>query len=123
VAAADSKDLSDEVTALGLIADPDDRRLHIFACVGAPACASASVNARGDASRLARVPLSECRTIHVSACAKSCAHRGPAALTLVGRDGRYDLIREGTTTGTPALTGLTIDQIVALLQSAEGQRP
>ena len=123
VAAADSKDLSDEVTALGLIAGPDDRRLHIFACVGAPACASASVDARGDASRLARVPLNKCRTIHVSACVKSCAHRGPAALTLVGRDGRYDLIHDGTTTGTPALTGLTIDQIVALLQSAEGQRP
>ncbi len=124
VADADSKDLSDEVTALGLIADPSDRRLRIFACVGAPSCGCASVDARGDASRLAAaIAIDEARTIHVSACAKSCAYRGPAGFTLVGRDGLYDLIREGTTTDTPALTALGIDQIVALLQSGEGQRP
>ena len=34
-------------------------------------------------------------TIHVSGCAKGCAHRDKAAITLVGRDGRYDLVRNG----------------------------
>ena len=61
-------------------------------------------------------------TLHVSGCVKSCAHRGPASLTLVGRDGRYDLIRNGSAADRPSLTGLTIDQIEALLQSAKGQR-
>ena len=121
VADADSKDLRDEVTALGLIADPSDRRLHIFACVGAPCCGCASVDARGDASRLASVTATTgACTIHVSACAKSCAHRGSAALTLVGRDGLYDLIRNGSAGDRPALTGLSIGQVEALLQSAEG---
>ena len=62
-------------------------------------------------------------TLHVSGCSKSCAHRGAASLTLVGRDGRYDLIRNGSAAERPSLTGLTIDQIEALLQSAKGQRP
>ena len=53
IAAADAKRLADEVTALGLIAEPTDPRLNIFACVGAPDCRSASVDARGDAARLA----------------------------------------------------------------------
>ena len=62
-------------------------------------------------------------TIHVSGCVKSCAHRGPAALTLVGRNGRYDLIRNGSTTDRPSLSGLGIDQVAALLQSVKGQHP
>ena len=62
-------------------------------------------------------------TLHVSGCSKSCAHRGAASLTLVGRDGRYDLIRNGSAAGRPSLSGLTIDQIEALLQSAKGPRP
>ena len=71
-------------------------------------------------------PLFEPRamtTLHVSGCSKSCAHRGRASLTLVGRDGRYDLIRNGSAADRPSLTGLTVDQIEALLQSAKGQRP
>ena len=63
------------------------------------------------------------QTLHVSGCSKSCAHRGAASLTLVGRDGRYDLIRNGSAAGRPSLTGLTIDQVEALLQSAKGQHP
>lgn len=122
VAATAKQDLSDEVNGMGLIADTADPRLHILACVGAPSCQSASVDARGDASRLAALgPAAPGLTIHVSGCAKSCAHRGPAALTLVGRDGRYDLIRDGSPQDTPVLTGLGIDQVLAVLQAAKGQ--
>ena len=53
VSASDEMNLRDEVTALDLITDPADPRLDIFACVGAPSCLSASVDARGDAVRLA----------------------------------------------------------------------
>ena len=123
LAAADAKRLSDDVEALGLIADPADPRLNIFACVGAPSCMSASVDARGDAARLAAaIRATRDDSLHVSGCSKSCAHRGSASLTLVGRDGRYDLIRNGSAADRPSLTGLTVDQIEALLQSAKGQR-
>jgi sulfite reductase beta subunit-like hemoprotein len=123
IAAADEQRLTDEVTALDLITDPADPRLNIFACVGAPSCLSASVDARGDAGRLAASIGATDETLHVSGCSKSCAHRGPASLTLVSRDGRYDLIRNGTAADRPSLTGLTIDQVEALLESARGQRP
>ena len=123
IAAGDEDSLRDEVTALGLIADPADPRLNIFACVGAPDCMSAGVDARGDAARLATIiGAGHNDMLHVSGCSKSCAHRGPASLTLVGRDGRYDLIRNGNATGRPSLVGLSIDQIEALLQSVKGQR-
>jgi precorrin-3B synthase len=123
VSASDEMNLRDEVTALGLIADAADPRLNIFACVGAPSCLSASVDARGDAGRLAASIGATDETLHVSGCGKSCAHRGPASLTLVSRDGRYDLIRNGTAADRPSLTGLTINQVEALLESARGQRP
>ncbi|MGH6825283.1 precorrin-3B synthase [Methyloceanibacter sp.] len=124
ITAADADRLADEVSALGLIADPTDPRLTIFACVGAPSCASATVDARGDAARLAAaIGVTRDQTLHVSGCGKSCAHRGSASLTLVGRDGRYDLIRNGSAIGRPSLTGLSIDQIEALLLSAKGPRP
>lgn len=123
IAPADAQRLTDEVTAIDLIADPADPRLNIFACVGAPDCMSASVDARGDAARLAAIiGAVRDQTLHVSGCSKSCAHRGSASLTLVGRDERYDLIRNGAATDRPSLTGLNMDQIEALLQSAKGER-
>ena len=123
IAAGDEDSLRDEVTALGLITDPADPRLNIFAFVGAPDCMSAGVDARGDAARLATIiGAGHNDMLHVSGCSKSCAHRGPASLTLVGRDGHYDLIRNGNATGRPSLVGLSIDQIEALLQSVKGHR-
>jgi precorrin-3B synthase len=122
--AADAESLAADVIALGLIADRADPRRNVSACVGAPACSSATVDARGDAARLApSISAMNGATLHVSGCAKSCAHRGAAALTLVGRDGRYDLIRNGAAGDRPSLTGLTAGQVEALLQSATGQRP
>jgi precorrin-3B synthase len=124
VADANIERLSDVVTALGLITDPTDPRLNIYACVGAPSCQSASVDTRGDAGRLAAITgTRRDQTLHISGCGKSCAHRGSASLTLVGRDGRYDLVRNGNSAGRPSLSGLTIDQIEALLQSAKRPHP
>ena len=64
----------------------DDPRRHVVACAGAPICASAHI-----ASRAHRRPPSPRRravarrhVIHVSGCAKGCAHAAPAALTVVG---------------------------------------
>jgi precorrin-3B synthase len=124
VATADANAVSDEVASLGLIADPSDPRLRIFACVGKPACPSATVDARGDATRIAAILGKDGReTLHVSGCVKSCAHRGCAALTLVGRDGRYDLIRNGMASDRPSLTGLCVDEILALAGVAREHVP
>ena len=123
VSASNAATLAEEVTDLGLIVDPADPRLNIFACVGAPSCRSASVDARGDAARFAgAIRATRKETLHVSGCSKACAHRGAATLTLVGRDGRYDLIRNGSAADRPSLTGLNLDQVEALLRSARGQR-
>ncbi len=84
-----------DATALGLIVDENDPLLRIEACPGAPACKSSSVDTRGDARRLAARGFDG--TIHVSGCAKGCARSTPADLTLVGEDGRYGVVHNGTT--------------------------
>jgi precorrin-3B synthase len=95
----------------GFITDPDDPRRSIAACAGAPACASASVPTRADAAFLASRGL---RDIHVSGCAKGCAH--PAATTtLVGAAGRYNLIRHGRADDAPDVAGLIIAQAAEML--------
>jgi precorrin-3B synthase len=123
VAASNSATLVEAVRALGLIADPTDPRLAIFACVGAPACVCASVDARADAARLAASAAANGLRIHVSGCAKGCAHASPAALTLVGRDGRYDLVRDGKAGDPPARTGLSIAQVIAQLDTEQRSQP
>jgi precorrin-3B synthase len=82
------------VDAPGFIVDDNDPLLRIEACPGSPACASATVDTRADARRLAAIGLAG--TIHVSGCAKGCARSAVADLTLIGQDGRYGVVRNGT---------------------------
>jgi precorrin-3B synthase len=73
----------------GWVVRPDDVRRHVVACAGAPACASASLSTRQLAPAIAHAAkslLDGSITIHVSGCAKGCAHPGAAALTFVGPD-------------------------------------
>ena len=44
---------------------------------------------------------------------KGCACRDAATLTFIGRDGGYDLVREGTADGSPTLTGITSRDLAA----------
>lgn len=97
--AAAGQELLDGARSIGLIVDDRDPLLRIEACPGAPACASGTVDARGDARRLARL-VAERRfdgTVHVSGCAKGCARSAPSDLVLVGEAGRYGVVRDGTT--------------------------
>ncbi len=87
----------------GFITDPNDPRLALAACVGQPDCASASVAAPKDALVLAGLTP---ELVHVSGCAKGCAHPKRAAFTFVGRNGLYDLVENGKADGVPVLTGL-----------------
>ncbi len=68
---------------------PDDPRLRIRACIGAPGCLSGQAPARAVAEDfLPLVPVHG--ILHLSGCAKGCAHPKPAARTFIGRNGRLE---------------------------------
>lgn len=92
------------VGAAGFVTTPHDPILTTDACPGAPFCPQAQVETRTLARQLAgRVAGS----LHVSGCAKSCARRGPASVTLVGRNGRFDLVKQGRVGDEPVKRDLT----------------
>ena len=88
-----------------------DQPSPIVACPGKPACASGTVPARTDAATLQAAGF---KHIHVSGCAKGCAYP-TAARTLVGRNGRYDLVRSGRASDRPDLSGLTLAEVMVAL--------
>src|SRR3712207_8609164 len=70
---------------------PRSRLFPYTALFRSPACAGASTPTRDDAGGLAeaaRPLVAAGGTLHVSGCAKGCAHPRPAALTLVGCEDR-----------------------------------
>jgi len=83
---------------LGFIVRADDPRLTVVACAGAPVCASAHIAARAMAPLIAAAAAPLIRqglTVHVSGCAKGCAHPARAALTVVGHAAGCALIAKG----------------------------
>lgn len=90
----------------GLITDPADPILRITACTGAPACPQALGDTRNLARHLAPY-LATTQTLHLSGCAKGCAHPAPADTILTATAQGYDLIRNGTASDTPSLRDLT----------------
>jgi precorrin-3B synthase len=93
------------------ITNPDDPRLTTHACSGAPYCPQASVETRKLASQLA---VSTGGNLHVSGCAKGCALPHAADVTLVGRDGAFDLVLNGSPWEEPSQRGLDPNQIINL---------
>jgi precorrin-3B synthase len=89
----------------GLVTRADDPLLRVIACTGAPACPQAHAETRGLAAVLAPFIAAHAH-LHVSGCAKGCAHRGMSSITLVGTDDGFDLIRGGGTRDNPAMRGL-----------------
>lgn len=89
---------------LGFIVAADDPRRRIIACAGAPICSSAYIAARALAPRAAEIAPSHLNglpEVHISGCAKSCAHAGSAALTIVGSPDGCALIASGAARDTP----------------------
>ena len=111
------------------ITDPNDARLAVIACPGAPACASADAPTQGDA--LALAPLARALspsgvTLHVSGCAKGCARPAATAITLVARGGLYDLVTQGRASDMPVQHDLDLNACRAALRAmaaTEGARP
>ncbi|MGH6674518.1 MAG: precorrin-3B synthase [Xanthobacteraceae bacterium] len=89
---------------LGFIVRSDDPRRHVVACSGAPFCASGHIAARTVAPAVAEAVAQfrgDSFTIHVSGCAKGCAHSAPAALTISGTPDGCALIADGVARDAP----------------------
>lgn len=100
--------------AANLIADPHDPLLRVDACPGAPACPQATVQTRPLARKLAGI-IPPGSSLHVTGCAKGCARQSAADLTLIGRDGRFDLLRHGTVRDTPETRSIAPDAVPDLV--------
>jgi precorrin-3B synthase len=83
---------------LGFIVRSDDLRRRVIACAGAPVCASAHIASRALAPLVAAHAE---HTIHISGCAKGCAHAAPAALTIVGTADGCALVANGSARDAP----------------------
>lgn len=97
---------------LGFIVDARDARRRIAACAGAPACTSGHIPSRQIAAQIAeRLPQGGF-ALHVSGCAKGCAHPRPAPLTIMGTARGVELIR-GETIQRLSNDSLYTDDLVA----------
>lgn len=96
-----------------LIRDPADPRLKVSVCPGAPECPQARAATRDLARALApMIPAG--RGLHVSGCAKGCAHPAPEALTLTATaPDRFDLIAGGRAADPPIRCGLSPAALLA----------
>ncbi len=88
-----------------LILTPGDPLRRVQACTGAPGCSQASVGTRDMARRLAP-GIPDGQIWHVAGCAKGCAWPQRADVTLVGRDGAFDLVNSGRPWDEPHRRGL-----------------
>src|SRR5262249_6439668 len=81
---------------LGFLVDARHPRRRIVACPGAPSCTSGLIAARAIAAELApRLPAS-LSLVHISGCAKGCAHPAPAPLTIVGTAHGCGIVDDGS---------------------------
>jgi precorrin-3B synthase len=96
----------------GLVTRGGDPLLRVVACTGAPSCPEAYAETRALAASLApHIP--EDARLHVSGCAKGCAHPGSSALTLVGTADGFDLVRDGSPRDAAQMHGLTRAELLA----------
>lgn len=99
----------------GLVSDPADPILRVFACTGAPGCLQAARPTRPLARALARcVPPG--RVLHVSGCAKGCGWPARADLTLTATPAGFDLIVAGTAADDPLRTALSEAEAADLVE-------
>jgi precorrin-3B synthase len=125
-ARAQASGLAAAAERLGFIVTPDDPRRRVVACAGAPVCAAAEIPTRALAPAVAAAAdrLDRQTMIHLSGCAKGCAHPGPAALTIVGIDGKCGIVHDGTARDVPRTLVNTDDlpAYVAQLAMQEADR-
>ena len=104
--AQNAKKLQVASTRHGFSSDPSDASANIAACAGAGACASGFYETRALAQDLlqrAAILFDGSLTVHLSGCAKGCAHSRPA-LTLTGMPGGYGIVLDGRANDRPDVT-------------------
>jgi precorrin-3B synthase len=96
--------MRDEARRFDFAVDAADPRRRVVACPGAPACASGLIATRALAAEIAAsVSLAGAGVaVHVSGCAKGCAHPSPAPLTIVGTAEGAGLVRNATARAAPS---------------------
>ncbi|WP_240161298.1 precorrin-3B synthase [Gluconacetobacter azotocaptans] len=95
-----------------VITRPDDPLLRVIACPGKPGCTQALQPTRALARALApHVPAG--KVLHVSGCAKGCAHPGPTSLTLVAQAHGFGLVQDGNAAASAIHHPLTVEQLLA----------
>ena len=102
----DAEAFADCAGRWGLRPDPDDKSHHIAVCAGRGACASAMIDTKETARQvMADAPalLDGSLAVHVSGCAKGCAHPTAAALTLAGAPTGYGLVVNGAASARPSV--------------------
>ena len=108
--------------ALGFIVDPADPRRRVVACAGAPICASGEIPARALAPIVAQAVRASGAPgpIHVSGCAKGCAHPSPAPVTIVGRNRACDIHLNGSLVASAPVDALP-EQLGRVLSNGTGR--
>lgn len=88
---------------LGFIVDARDARRRAVACPGGPSCASGLIAARALAAEITQAlsPSEAGVVVHVSGCAKGCAHPAAAPLTIVGTLQGCGIIHGGSPRAQP----------------------
>ncbi|MES0050186.1 precorrin-3B synthase [Mesorhizobium sp. M0053] len=95
--------LQTTAAALGFVTTAADPRTRIAACPGTPACASGRIATRDIAETIAAENADILDfTLHISGCAKGCAHPGSAGLTIVGGENGAGLVVNATAKALPA---------------------
>ena len=82
----------------------DDPANYAIPCSGAGACASAHYSTRQAAADLINLGpdlLDGSLQVHLSGCAKGCAHPSPAMLTIVGAATGYAIVVNGSSSSEP----------------------
>ncbi len=118
VPANHAAELNRALGAIGGILDAADPRLAVVACPGTPYCLSASTPTQTDAltlAPLARRLAPTGLTLHVSGCTKGCAQRAGTPVTLIGNNGRYDLVFDGNAQDGPQFRKLSLDDAARVL--------
>ena len=112
----------------GFWTSPEEPRAHIALCSGTAGCASALFDTRTAAETLlasAPILLDGSFAIHLSGCAKGCAHPSAAPLTLVGASSGYVLVVNGAASAEPALyiaakdLGIALERLASLVAGAK----
>lgn len=96
----------------GLITDGANPLLAVSACTGAPGCPQAFAPVR-DLARALAPHVPDGQHLHVTACAKGCAHVAPCAFTLIATANGFDLVTDGRASDMPCRSGLAASALAA----------